>query len=77
MRGYTMKNYQMSKKLERTIEEVFERYQIHIVNNPDRYRGGYEWSVSKDNEMLDSGLAFNVEDAILEAKTLIIQLNIF
>lgn len=57
------------------IEEEFEEYEICIENNPDHYRGGYQWSVCKNDEMLDSGLAFCTESAISEAKDAIIALN--
>jgi hypothetical protein len=45
------------------IEETINGFEVYIEPNPDQYRGGYLWSVSKNNEELDTGLAFTVEDA--------------
>jgi len=70
-----MTSHQVVEHLIGSIEEEFEGCKIYIENNPDHYRGGYEWSVSKDNEMLDSGLAFSTESAITEAKDSILALN--
>ena len=69
-----MTNYQVVEHLIGSIEEEFEGYEIYIENNPDHYRGGYEWSVSKDDETLDSDLAFSIESALAEAKDSILAL---
>jgi len=70
-----MKNYRTSEQLVGAIEEKFGGFDIYIENNPDHFRGGYEWSVSKDDEMLDTGLAFDVDSAINEAQESINNLN--
>lgn len=70
-----MKNHPVVEHLIGSIEEKFESYEIYIENNPDHYRGGYEWSVCKDDEMLDSDLAFSIESAITEAKDSILALD--
>lgn len=70
-----MKNHQVIEHLIGSIEEEFEGYEIYIENNPDHYRGGYEWAVCKDDEILDSDLAFSIESALAEAKDSILTLN--
>lgn len=52
----------------------FDDYEITIEANPDRWRGGYVWSVSFDNEELESGLASSKKFARLEAQSFIINL---
>ncbi|WP_323813420.1 hypothetical protein [Cellvibrio sp. NN19] len=66
-----MKNYSVTEQIHGSIEEEFKDYTIYIENNPDPYREGFEWSICKDNEILESNLAFTVEDAFQEAKTAI------
>jgi len=70
-----MTSHQVVEHIIGSIEEEFEGYEIYIEDNPDRYRGGYEWSVCKDDEMLDSDLAFSIESAISEAKDSILALK--
>lgn len=48
-------------------EEEINGFTIYIEDNPDRWRGGYSWSVCKDEVELDSGLAFDVIDALERA----------
>jgi hypothetical protein len=48
------------------IEETIDGFDIYIEPNPDQYRDGYIWSVSKDDEELNSGLVFTVDDALEE-----------
>jgi hypothetical protein len=45
------------------IEETIHGFEVYIEPNPDQYRGGYLWSVSKDGEELDSGLVFSIDEA--------------
>ena len=45
------------------IEDTINGFDIYIEPNPDHYNEGYVWSVSKNNEELDTGFAFTVEDA--------------
>lgn len=47
--------------------EVFRTFDISIDHNPDRWRGGYIWVVSKNNQELSSGLSFSVAAAVKEA----------
>ena len=49
-------------------EEEYFGYQIYIEKNRDRYRGGFEWFVCKDENELDAGLAFSVNDSLAEAR---------
>jgi dsRNA-specific ribonuclease len=34
-------------------------YEITIEENPDNWRGGFEWSVSMGDEVIGSGLEFS------------------
>ena len=52
-------------------EEEINSFTIYIEDNPDRWRGGYSWAVCKDEVELDSGLAFDVIDAIYSANNVI------
>lgn len=52
-------------------EEEWCGYVIYIERNPDRFRGGFEWSVCFDNEEIQSGLAFHFDFALTEALTYI------
>ena len=49
-------------------EEEYFGYQIYIEKNRDRYRGGFEWVVCKDENELDAGLAFSINDGLAEAR---------
>ena len=49
-------------------EEEYLGYEIYVEKNRDQYRGGFEWFVCKDENELDAGLAFSVDDAIAEAR---------
>ena len=48
-------------------EESLKGYEIFIEENPDRYRGGFTWSISKDDNEIDCGTSFELENAISEA----------
>ncbi|WP_273023114.1 hypothetical protein [Rheinheimera sp.] len=48
-------------------EEEVNGFIIYIEDNPDRWRGGYSWSVCKDDVELDSGSVFDVVDALEQA----------
>ena len=52
-------------------EEEVNGYTIFIEVNPDHWRGGFVWSVCKDGVELESGLAFDVTDAICVANNAI------
>jgi hypothetical protein len=52
-------------------EEVFCDHEIYIEPNPDHYRGGFAWSVCKDECELDCGLANTVDEALAEAQSFI------
>jgi hypothetical protein len=56
-------------------EEILHGYEIFIEGNPDIYRGGFEWSISKDDCVWDSGLAFDVTDAVSDANNAIMALR--
>lgn len=48
-------------------EEEVNGFTIYLEDNPDRWRGGYSWSVCKGGVELDSGLAFDVADALKQS----------
>lgn len=52
-------------------EEEVNGFTIYIEDNPDRWRGGFSWSVCKDGIEFDSGLEFDVADALKQAKLFI------
>ena len=57
-------------------EEIFRGVEIYIEANPDRYRGGFTWSVCRDENELDTGLAFTKNDALAEARKAIEELEL-
>jgi hypothetical protein len=53
------------------IEVTIDGFDIYIEPNPDQYRDGYIWSVSKDDEELKTGLVFTIDDALAEIHSFI------
>ena len=53
------------------IEEVIDDIVIWIEPDPDHYRGGYVWSVSRDQTELDCGLSYSPESARSDAKKVV------
>ncbi len=51
-----------------TYEEQYQGYDVVIEANPDSYRGGFSWSISHEDAVLESGLAFSLAGAMDEAK---------
>lgn len=49
-------------------EDTFQGYRFLVESNPDRWRGGYLWAVYLDGCELDSGLCFEVSEAVNCAK---------
>ena len=47
--------------------EIYRGYEISIKPNADHWRGGFEWSVSKNDVELDCGLEFTARFALNEA----------
>jgi hypothetical protein len=70
-----MQNRRIVEKLVGVIEENFQGYEIFIESNSDYYRGGFEWSISKDDVIWHSDLAFNIEGALSDAQRTITDLN--
>lgn len=70
-----MKNRSIVEVLVGTIEESFQGYEIFIENNPDYYRSGFDWCVSIESDICDSGLAFSIEDAFIDAQNAIVLLQ--
>lgn len=52
-------------------EECVNGYNIYIEPNADRYQEGFTWSVSKGDIERSTGLAFTMQDALLEARAYI------
>lgn len=50
------------------IEERYKGYIVYIDENPDAYRGGFVFCVSDGTEILDEGLAADLELARSTAK---------
>lgn len=48
------------------LEEAIDGFDVYIEPNPDQYRGGYIWSVSKEDAELDSGLVFSINEVLNE-----------
>lgn len=54
------------------IEEMIDDMIIWIEPNPERFRGGYVWSVSRRGQIeLDCGLSFTPESAQSDAKKVV------
>jgi hypothetical protein len=49
-------------------DEVFREHEIYISPNRDRYTGGSEWSVCRDENELEAGLEFSIEAALDAAR---------
>ncbi len=49
-------------------EETYAGRSIFVEPNRDPYRGGFEWSVCKDDVELESGLEFTVDEALKAAR---------
>jgi hypothetical protein len=60
-------NYENTETRDESYEEIFRDHEIYIEPNPDHYRGGFAWSVCKDECELDCGLATSLDEAIAEA----------
>ncbi len=57
-------------------EEIFRGVEIYIEANPDLYRGGFAWSVCRDENELDCGLASTEDEAMAEAQRAIEELDL-
>lgn len=62
---------QNSETSPESYEEVFCEHEIYIEPNPDHYRGGFAWSVCKDDCEIDCGLANSMDEALADAHLLI------
>lgn len=56
------------EKISDTPMDINGDIQINIEPNSDQHRGGFEWTVSNGDNILDSGLAPTEEDASTEAE---------
>ncbi|BDM66248.1 hypothetical protein NFHSH190041_37000 (plasmid) [Shewanella sp. NFH-SH190041] len=50
------------------METTYKAFSIYIEPNADRYSGGFEWSVSLNDEIISDGLAWSESDAEAAAK---------
>lgn len=62
-----MHKFVENEKIQLPYEEEVNGYTIFIDVNPDRWRGGFVWSVCKDDVELDSGVEFRGGTARLQA----------
>jgi hypothetical protein len=60
-------NSENTENRDESYEEIFHEHEIYIEPNPDHYRGGFAWSVCKDECELECGLATTKDDALAEA----------
>ncbi len=56
-------------------ENIDRGVEIYIEANPDHYRGGFAWSVCRDESELDCGLALTEDEAMAEAQRAIATLD--
>lgn len=59
--------YENTETCAESHEEIFHEHEIYIEPNPDHYRGGFAWSVCKDECEIGCGLATTMDGAIAEA----------
>ncbi|PMG51367.1 hypothetical protein [Shewanella sp. 10N.286.52.B9] len=52
------------KKLNLPYEETYLGFDIYIETNPDEYREGFCWSISRNDEEHDYGLDFEAQQAL-------------
>ncbi|MFZ6799325.1 hypothetical protein [Undibacterium sp. Di24W] len=57
-------------------ENIYRGVEIYIKANPDHYRGGFAWSVCRDENELDCGLALTENEAMAEAQRAIEELDV-
>ncbi|MBV2130370.1 hypothetical protein [Arsukibacterium indicum] len=55
-------------------EEEINGFTIYIEDNPDRWCGGYIWSVSKNESEVESGLEFSAVEAFKQVHTYVLTL---
>jgi hypothetical protein len=56
-------------------DNIYRGVEIYIEANPDHYRGGFAWSVCRDESELDCGLALTDDAAMAEAQRAIEELD--
>ena len=49
-------------------ELEYKGFTIFIEDNPDQYNEGYEYSVSRGTDLLETGLEFSFYNAVMSAK---------
>ena len=49
-------------------EDEYKGYEIYIEPNVDQHNEGFSWSISKNDECLDSGLEFDIKMVIDSAR---------
>lgn len=52
-------------------EEDINGFTIYVEDNPDRWCGGYQWALCKDEVELDAGLECTIADALQRAYSII------
>jgi hypothetical protein len=57
-------------------DNIYRGVEIYIEANPDHYRGGFAWSVCREECELDCGLAMTENEAMAEAQRAIEELDV-
>lgn len=58
----------------RSYDNIYRGVEIYIEANPDHYRGGFAWSLCREENELDCGLALTENEAMAEAQRAIEEL---
>lgn len=57
-------------------EELYRGFEVYVAPDRDPYRGGFEWSVCKNETEYDAGLTFSIADAITAAREAVDELTL-
>ncbi|MBC3832274.1 hypothetical protein H8K33_12185 [Undibacterium amnicola] len=60
----------------RSYDNIYRGVAIYIEANPDHYRGGFAWSLCREENELDCGLALTENEAMAEAQRAIEELDL-
>lgn len=69
--GFNSENYEGVEE-----EEVEPVYTYDVEKNPDRYRGGYKWSISRNDDIIHTDLSPTEEEAHEEAEKYLAKLGV-
>lgn len=57
----------VNKDLSVPYEEIYKGHEIYIENNPDPFREDLDWTVCKDEVVLEEDSTYTAEDALAAA----------